>query len=221
MGGGRFSIVLAALCSLLISELSGNAVIIWGWASTMDNYPGKRISNCGENTAFSKGARMHKNTGEQLVTAITSVYQPLSKCPVASWNNPWQNNFKIPPPLHTYTRLPNIILYLLLFQISFPNELAGWRDQIIECVIWVDHYRRAAQTQVHTHTHTCTVTRFTHCWADYFLLSQRHFFFKKKVGFVLNCLSLSFHGKEKLSPTSNILWELPFICTETLSLSCI
>lgn len=49
--------------SLLISYLSGEAVIIWGWASTMDNYPGKRISNCGENTAFSKGAWIHKITG--------------------------------------------------------------------------------------------------------------------------------------------------------------
>lgn len=29
--------------SLLISYLSGEAVIIWGWASTMDNYPGRRI----------------------------------------------------------------------------------------------------------------------------------------------------------------------------------
>lgn len=41
--------------------------------------------------------------------------------PIVSWNNPWQNNFRITPssPL-----LSNIILYLLLFQISFPNELA-------------------------------------------------------------------------------------------------
>lgn len=29
--------------SLLISYLSGEAVIIWEWASTMDNYPGRRI----------------------------------------------------------------------------------------------------------------------------------------------------------------------------------
>lgn len=29
--------------SLLISYLSEEAVIIWGWASTVDNYPGKRI----------------------------------------------------------------------------------------------------------------------------------------------------------------------------------
>lgn len=49
--------------SLLISYLSGEAVIIWGWASTMHNYPGKRISNCGENTAFSAGVWIDKNTG--------------------------------------------------------------------------------------------------------------------------------------------------------------
>lgn len=79
--------------SLLISYLSGEAVIIWGWASTMDNYPGKRISNCGENTAFSKGAWIHKMTGSQLVTAITSFYLPFFQMPSCDLDQPPTKQF--------------------------------------------------------------------------------------------------------------------------------
>lgn len=84
MQGAVPPLCLQHSCSLLISLLSGDAVIIWGWASTMDNYPEKKkkISNCVENTAFSEGGpECTKNIGLLLVTAIMSVCLSLSKCP--------------------------------------------------------------------------------------------------------------------------------------------
>lgn len=70
-----------ALCSwltgsLLISYLSGEAVIIWGWASTMDNYPGKGIQTV---ETMQLSARRSKCTKHWL--AISRLPLHLSICP--------------------------------------------------------------------------------------------------------------------------------------------
>lgn len=117
--------------SLFISELSGKALIIWGWASTMDNYPRKMISKWGKKTALSEKAHSH--------TTLTDVF----------WTNSLQNYLKNPNPF------PLVFLYnsiFVLFWIKFPNKVAGWSEQIIKS--WVDH---SAETEESTYrTHSCT-----------------------------------------------------------------
>lgn len=97
--------------SLLISYLSGEAVIIWRWASTMDNYPGKRIQTVEKILLSARGPEC-KNTGSQLVTAITSFYLPFfPQTPSCDLDQPPTKQF------YNHSCVPSlpIILYLLLF----------------------------------------------------------------------------------------------------------
>lgn len=141
--------------SLLISQLSGEAVIIWGWASTMDNYPGKRISNCGENTAFSKRSWMQK---KPLMASSKSLSLRLSICltPSCDLDQLPTKHFKN----HSTFFFFNVILYLVPFRTSFlMSSLARATTTIEQCSVsgHKDKYVHTSEHRcIHMNTHQCT-----------------------------------------------------------------